>query len=328
MLLSIIIPCYNVEGYIEDCLNSIYSNVTDVECFEVIAINDGSVDLTEEILVKWQKIKKNFNFISQNNSGVSKARNVGIDTAKGEYIWFIDADDFLKPNTINHILNILSTKHPEYVLLNHQKVGCESHFDINDKTEEFSYDIIYDNYSSSNVWSSIFKNKNIHFCEELKYAEDTYYSYLQYLEREDVSQGCVKIKTPVYCYRMNPNGASQSKNINAITRHTTDLFLLGLLYLQKNKSGDILEQNKIDNTKTRQYTAIQGGLTLLPNTNLNLDKTLIELKKYGLYPYPLITWTFKSAKSISAKITELVKMTFRFEFCYRLYYKIRKLKKH
>lgn len=91
MKLSVIVPCYNVGKYLENCVNSILKNK--VSDMEIILVNDGSTDNTLEIIRKFEKKHKNIKVIDQKNQGLSMARNVGIEIASGDYIAFIDSDD-------------------------------------------------------------------------------------------------------------------------------------------------------------------------------------------------------------------------------------------
>lgn len=100
MKLSIIIPVYNSQLYIDQCLESIYNQGISQDAFEVIAIDDGSSDNSLEILTNKKTIYKNLQVFSQSNQGVSATRNRGIDLAKGKYIVFIDSDDYIVKNTL------------------------------------------------------------------------------------------------------------------------------------------------------------------------------------------------------------------------------------
>lgn len=95
MLLSIVIPVYNAEKYLYRCFSSIYNQVISRDCFEVIAVNDGSKDNSLEILYELQKQYGNVSVIEQDNLGVSAARNTGIEASQGKYVLFLDADDEL-----------------------------------------------------------------------------------------------------------------------------------------------------------------------------------------------------------------------------------------
>ena len=101
--ISIIVPVYNVEKYIRDCLDSLVNQ--NLDNYEIICINDGSPDnsksIIEEYIEKYTLIK----IINQENQGLSVARNVGLKNAKGEYVFFVDSDDFVEPNVLLALYN-------------------------------------------------------------------------------------------------------------------------------------------------------------------------------------------------------------------------------
>lgn len=105
--LSIIIPIYNVADYVERCILSLENQDIDREEFEIICVNDGSLDNSKELIENLQKRFNNIHLINQENQGVSRARNNGIGLAKGENLLFIDPDDYVKPNSINASLSLL-----------------------------------------------------------------------------------------------------------------------------------------------------------------------------------------------------------------------------
>ena len=105
---SVIIPVYNVEKYLAQCLDSVINQT--LKDIEIICINDGSTDDSLKILQDYAKKDDRIKVINQDNMGVSVARNKGIKSAKGEFICFVDADDFLQPDTCELTLNqILKT---------------------------------------------------------------------------------------------------------------------------------------------------------------------------------------------------------------------------
>lgn len=104
--LSYILPCYNVGDFIKDCLDSIYSQRLSEEQFEVICINDCSTDNTREVLSNIQAMHSNLIILDQpRNMYSGAARNRGLDVAKGEYIWFVDSDDMIKPGVAKHLFD-------------------------------------------------------------------------------------------------------------------------------------------------------------------------------------------------------------------------------
>ena len=108
--LSIIIPAYNVENYLPDCLNSCLNQDISSNNYEIIIINDGSKDRTLKIAEDYKNKYNNIDVYSQENSGLSIARNVGFKYAKGEYIWFVDSDDTIEINCLAKVLTEIGNK--------------------------------------------------------------------------------------------------------------------------------------------------------------------------------------------------------------------------
>ncbi len=99
---SVVIPIYNMEQYLEECVKSVLSQ--DYENYEMILVNDGSTDASYDIAIQLAALDDRIIVINKENEGVSVARNVGIDCANGEWIMFIDPDDTLQPNLISSLL--------------------------------------------------------------------------------------------------------------------------------------------------------------------------------------------------------------------------------
>ena len=107
MKLSVIVPVYNVEGYIAACIASLQRECARRENCEIIIVNDGSEDASMDIVRNWSWGATNVSYIDQQNGGLSSARNAGIDAAKGEYLWFIDSDDAIENGCLAKILETL-----------------------------------------------------------------------------------------------------------------------------------------------------------------------------------------------------------------------------
>ena len=106
-LFSIIMPAYNVQDYIEDCVASCENQDIDEDKFELIIINDGSKDATLEKINTLQSKYSNIKLLNQNNQGQSVARNEGIKSATGKYLWFVDSDDRVSLNCLGRIFQIM-----------------------------------------------------------------------------------------------------------------------------------------------------------------------------------------------------------------------------
>ena len=113
--ISCIIPIYNVENYIEKCIMSIENQYTDD--IEIIAVNDGTPDHSID------KIKSfpNVTIINKANGGLSSARNEGIKHANGEYIWFIDGDDYIEDGAIKKLIDVIDKNASDVILFNYYK---------------------------------------------------------------------------------------------------------------------------------------------------------------------------------------------------------------
>ncbi len=104
MLLSVIIPTYNVEAWIEKCLLSIINQNLEPTSYELIVVNDETPDESAAIARRLGQIHPQIKVIDQKNKGLSGARNTGMRNAKGKYILFIDSDDYIEPNTLSSML--------------------------------------------------------------------------------------------------------------------------------------------------------------------------------------------------------------------------------
>lgn len=124
MLISIIIPVYNCEKYITECLNSVLSQGLEYREFEVIIINDGSTDKSENIILDMVKKNMNFRYFYQKHKGVGPARNYGIKEAKGKYLYFMDGDDRILNNGLRILIDnyIIPFNYPDVVTFNSRTI--------------------------------------------------------------------------------------------------------------------------------------------------------------------------------------------------------------
>lgn len=227
-LLSVIIPVYNVEKYLEQCINSVisqtYSNI------EVILINDGSTDASGKICDYYAKIDKRVKVFHQDNQGVVKARNVGIRNSNGEYITFVDADDWIDEDMYEQMLKrgcgydlISSGGTVEYP--NVEQGTCrydkfpDGNYSSNQELQFIWENLIYFNnsnewsWSFTSIWNKIFKKRLIEPIymkqnENIKIGEDMVFLYKSVLACKSI---CVMHKS-FYHYRMRETSAVHSVN--------------------------------------------------------------------------------------------------------------------
>ena len=112
--ISVIVPVYNAEKYLSRCIDSILNQT--YKDFELILINDGSKDKSIDILRKYENIDNRIKVIDNSNNGVSKTRNIGIRLAQGEYIQFIDSDDFIDENMFEYNINTVEQENADIVM--------------------------------------------------------------------------------------------------------------------------------------------------------------------------------------------------------------------
>ena len=105
-VVSIIIPVYNVAGYLDECLASLV--VQSYRDIEIICVNDGSTDGSDAILKQWAERDSRIKLLSQSNKGLSAARNAALDVALGEYVAFVDADDRVEKEMFPHLMERVS----------------------------------------------------------------------------------------------------------------------------------------------------------------------------------------------------------------------------
>ena len=123
MKLSIIIPIFGVEKYIEKCLYScIHQDIQINIEYEIICVNDGTRDRSAEIAKQIASNQQGITVIDQENKGLSVARNTGLKNAKGDYVWFVDSDDWIQENCLGGIIEILNKANPDFLQLQYRYV--------------------------------------------------------------------------------------------------------------------------------------------------------------------------------------------------------------
>ena len=225
MKLSIIIPVYNAEEYLEECLKSIY-DCEYHDNIEVILINDGSIDNSGNICDKYSDKYKYISVYHIKNNGVSNARNLGINYAKGEYIMFMDSDDYLLPGAINIIVDEIKKYYADYIVfpfVKEDKPNSQYKYkysysncivDIESAKKAFVLD------GGNAPWSKLFKrelliNENIKFNKEIKIHEDVIFC-MSYLEKCNTVAYSDK---SFYFYRYNAFGALRKHKIEYLENY-------------------------------------------------------------------------------------------------------------
>ena len=323
-MVSIIIPVYNAELYLDQCIQSIISQ--SYKNWECILINDGSKDRSGEICNKWGKKDKRIKVIHQVNQGVSITRNRGIKEAIGEYIAFVDSDDWLEIDYIEDLYNNIKSNKTDLVVcgiirnLNnkeeHTIPSCKGIFKVSSRHEK-EFNDLNNKYLLFPPYAKLYKKKiieyyNIAYNENFSYGEDLLfnYTYLQYVENYSV------IQKASYHYRiLNNNSLSSKIRYNQFNIDYYQWEILRNFYL-KHK---LFSEDSKTYLHRRLWGIIYDGIFIFPKlkgANYNYIKNILRTKEiYNLYHfyniYHCSTWI---------KICIL----FRFSFIFFVYFKFLK----
>ena len=213
MDLSIIVPVYNVERYIYTCVESLYKQGLDENDFEVIIVNDGSTDGSIDAINNIISKHSNITVLNQANQGLSSARNNGLLQAKGDYILFVDSDDFLIPDTVGDMLKEACCKKPDILIADFIKLTNEQidNGSIPNKTPYSSTmkpddtnTLALLNPQECYVWRSLYNkdfllSNNIYFIPGVCF-EDVPFSADCYMK----AKKCIISKNVFYIYRQRP----------------------------------------------------------------------------------------------------------------------------
>lgn len=295
MKLSIIIPLYNCEKEISQCLTSIYDNIrysTYHTEIEVIIVDDGSTDDSVKIVDNFisDKNTTNFYLYKKNNGGVSSARNVGLEYAIGDYMWFIDSDDFILPNCIESVLNIICNSDADLLIFDSIS-GYRGDINIPMQIKQ----PLLNNYSGAEYiakfnyrpysWQYLIKKKSIPKglkFEENRYFEDTIFTTELLLSVNKV----ISSDLIVYCYITRDNSITHNIDFDHQNKVIDD-YIFVAKYLT-----NILKTTKINDNRT-QYRIKDRRNSFLFFLLIKVfrfhperfNEVINTLKKDNLYPF-------------------------------------------
>lgn len=290
-LVSFIITTYNLSTqYLKECLDSILKLSLNAKEREIILVDDGSDicplnELTEYI--------DQIIYLRQRNQGVSVARNYGMQIAKGKFIQFVDGDDFLLQVGYEHCLDLVRYHQPDIVTFNFAKKQ--------EKKEETLYvlpppisgtDYLNNNNLHGSACTYIFRRNivgKLQFTPGIVYGEDEEFTPQLFLRAERI----FKTDTAAYYYRENPQSVSHQMDKEKV-KLRMDNSLQILLQLQKKLDVIPVAERQALGRRIAQLTMdyLYNNIRM-KHSLIGLNKTIAELKKYGLYPLPDKDYTKK-----------------------------------
>lgn len=288
--LSIIIPVYNAENFLIDCLNSLvnqsYKNI------EIILVDDGSNDNSKKIIQSYMANDSRIVGYFRENSGVSSARNFGIKHSKGEYIAFVDADDWVDLNAFEETINQFNRTNCDVVLFSFIKVFnstnripeilpflSEEVLDKNRIYNDLILNLIsYDDETKESImgaiWRCVFKanllkQNEILFDAEMHYAEDLIFCLNAFSNCNSISI----LNKPFYHYRFNTSSVTAQYKSDHFDRQ---LFVYDKIKeLFKNNNDEVLN----DRINIMMLRYIVNGITHICNTSMNFSEKYQCVKK-------------------------------------------------
>ena len=261
--ISVIIPCYNVENYIGECLDSVINQT--FEDVEILCINDGSTDNTLNILETYGERDSRIEIFSQKNQGLSASRNLGLEKAKGKYIFFLDSDDYIELNALEELFNLAEEKSLDLILYKLRN--------FDDETKEWEYGTYYTMpFLKEMVGDNIFNYKDIGY-KTLKLSVTAPGKLFKY----DIIQD---LRFPVgLIFEDNPFF------IETMFKAERVFFLDEFFYNRR------VRQDSITNSSTEKFSDFVDITTLLLEIVKKYDyydeckKEIYFLKIYGSYKY-------------------------------------------
>ncbi|ENW82728.1 hypothetical protein F909_00999 [Acinetobacter sp. ANC 3929] len=302
--LSIIIPVYNVEKYIHECLLSICNQIKNN--IEVIIVNDGSTDQSAQIIDEFthnlpNSLKQNFIVIDQENQGVSHARNNGIKNANGNYITFIDSDDIIADDYISKILSAVQTS-PDLIQFNAYcffESAPEKNYHLSQPSlssglHKVNDEVLRNIFNENNwfSWLRVYKRElllNNPFPTNMTHFEDAFIVSKILTEIKNI----FIIKDSIYNYRILENSATRENNLSTKNKLLNSCSLLIKELIKNTKKRDIfaipllhfsyiyLDESK----KCRGYFITNKNWRKIAKEmkNLKPDLSIIQTKREKLF---------------------------------------------
>lgn len=314
MLFSVIVPVYKVEKYLPQCIESVLNQ--SYKDFELILVDDGSPDNSGLICDEYAKKDNRIRVIHKKNGGLSDARNEGLSAANGEYIWFLDSDDYMTESAMDKVANmIINNFDLDMVTCAHTNAYSdgskttiylpENYSDININRDEYLYKLHKSNGSYWAAWKNIYKGSiirknNLKFSKGLIGAEDCdfFMRFLIYSEKFSF------LNVPVINYRTDREGS--------ITNTMSKKAIMGQLEvfkdnynLYKDNSYEEMKvffSNKFANTTSLLYH-LKNEKDIIEVTNfINQNKEIINASKGLKYVVAKVIWSlfgyYKGSKII------------------------------
>lgn len=331
MSLSIIIPVYNVEKYISICLDSLLNQNLNHADYEIIIINDGSTDSSLQIANTYKLNHSNISIHSQKNSGVGAARNKGVSIAKGDYIYFIDPDDYLASDVLNELIGI-AKEYDLDILTFESQITTLSNLNVSKSGLGYSTDLplldgiayIANNTFRNEVWWYFIKKEFLVESEvkfiEGRWMEDAIFTATLFLKASSM------LYVPIDAHRhvIVPGSAMTSREASHYLKVIYDNANAATVYkslIENIKNENVKEIKCVKRLKTRQQSFVFFMMVRMLKSNIKLAeiKNVIEsAERSGAYP--LTSFIGDDYNKLSYKIlTTVFNNKYLYYACFRFF---------
>lgn len=286
MFLSVIIPVYNAEKYLAECIESCLLQHFDKQQYEIICVDDGSSDRSRQVVHKYQKAAQPIRLIEQNHGGVSCARNAGIEAAKGDYIWFVDADDFVQDGSFAKLY--ACTEQRDYDQISFAHYEFEEQLSSEEQKMKKGETLAPNTTPAGwNIWESIFRRTfllehEIRFRPGISYGEDGLFGFeFQYFSPVQFGIGDV-----LYFYRRNSASATRNKTKEADAARQKSSYLIAKIMIEYAKKAEQNSRSSSFQVRTAKLMPLVRTITIsaaaLPKDERH--EIINEMKSFKLYP--------------------------------------------
>lgn len=285
-LITIIIPIYNVEKYLRECIESVLNQT--YKNLEIILIDDGSKDNSAKICDEYEEKEKRIKVIHKENGGVSSARNKGLEIATGDYITFIDGDDYIDKDYIEKLLKNLKEKNVECVLCGFNRIYDKS-AEIITKGEnkliskkEFLDSILNVQGGAGMACAKLWKKEtiiNLRFNEKIKIAEDSLFGIQAVKNVNNV----YILNEALYNYRFNKNSAVRKYNKD-FANICLESMKAAKKYIEKEYANEKEVKEKFNNYIAYHILLITVNYCFNNENALNWIKQIKSLKEVANIP--------------------------------------------
>ncbi len=282
MFLSFIIPVYNAETYIAACLDSLLTQDLPADEFEIICVNDGSKDGSLSILQVFAGKHSNIRIIDKENGGVTTARNAGLQAARGDFIWFIDADDLIKENILGQLKAMVPENGCDRVVFGAYEFAdalTEAELEQSRKGQLVTNTSWYD----AVVWRSLLRKDflqqhSLYFrYPELTHGEDGLFMY----EVTLAAPATVSTEEVLYFYRVHSGSADTAVSMESLRRKLRSHIRITQILQQHFLSQKTPEAGSANKMMIYLWKSMYEASQLPAKEAREATK---ELKKYGLFP--------------------------------------------